>query len=96
MTFELRRIWLLEAAKLLQSPSTTYRGFDISGSQFPAEIPQGIGNIAFSEQDIVKPFPAEHLGKYDLVHVRLLVQALKETDVQSAVRNVTALLRKMV
>ena len=44
----------------------------------------------------MKPFPAEHLGKYDLVHVRLLVQALKETDVQSAVRNVTALLRKMV
>src|SRR5258707_11642182 len=73
-------IWLLDAAKLFRSPSMIYQGFDISGLQFPAEIPQGLGQITFSEQDIVKPFPTEHLGKYDVVHVRLLVQALKEED----------------
>jgi hypothetical protein len=89
-------IWLLDADKLFRSPSMTYQGFDISGLQFPAEIPQGLGQITFSEQDIVKPFPTEHVGKYDVVHVRLLVQALKEEDVETAVWNVAALLRMFV
>lgn len=72
-----------------------YQGFDISGLQFPAEIPEGLGDITFSVQDIVKPFPEDHLGQYDIVHVRLLAQGLKEADIESAVRNAAALLHKL-
>jgi hypothetical protein len=71
-------VWLLDVANSLSSPSIVYHGFDISGLQFPINISQGLGNIKFSEHDILTPFPEEHLGKYDIVHLRLLVQALRE------------------
>lgn len=43
-------------------------------------------------QDILQPFPKEHWGRYDLVHVRLLVGAMKEVDYPQAVRNLYDLL----
>lgn len=46
-------------------------------------------------QDILKPFPAEHLGRYDLVHVRLVIAALKEGDYSIAVENLQSLLSKV-
>lgn len=65
-----------------------YHGFDISPDQFPSDP----GHIHYSVQDTMKPFPPEHLGRYDLVHVRLLVGAIKEVDYKHAVANLVTLL----
>jgi hypothetical protein len=66
-----------------------YHGFDISDAQFPADI-----NASFSLQDCLKPFPVEHHGRCDLVHVRLLVAAIKSVDFKLIVANLKPLLSK--
>ncbi|KAJ5993232.1 hypothetical protein N7451_008956 [Penicillium sp. IBT 35674x] len=85
-------IWLKDVSKVLgpgsQSP-VYYHGFDISSQQFPKTQE----NIQFSIHDITKPFPAEHLGRYDLVHVRLLVAAIDESDYKLAIANIDAILK---
>ena len=48
--------------------------------------------MKLSVHDILQPFPKEHLGRYDLVNVRLLVGAIKETDYMTAVTNAASLL----
>ena len=65
-----------------------YHGFDISTDQFPSDP----GNIHYSVQDILKPFHAEHLSRYDLVHVRFLVGAIREADYTPVVVNLLSLL----
>jgi hypothetical protein len=67
-----------------------YHGFDISPDQFPKDS----GRVQFSVHDITKPFPKEHLNRYDLVHVRLLVAAIDETDYPAAIANVYSILSK--
>lgn len=49
-------------------------------------------SIQFSLQNCLEPFPLEHHGRYDLVHVRLLVAALKESEYKTAVANIATLL----
>lgn len=44
------------------------------------------------QHNVLRPFPDEHLGKYDFVHVRLLIAALKEDDIPIALENVVELL----
>ncbi|KAL4916274.1 hypothetical protein BDW62DRAFT_202785 [Aspergillus aurantiobrunneus] len=88
-------IWLLEAqnhlnAKATPNPSRSFHGFDISPAQFVPSPPQG---IELSVQDILKPFPPEHHGRYDLVNVRMLVTALAETEYRTAVENLVAILK---
>lgn len=84
-------IWLKDVSKVLDPESQSpvyYHGFDISSQQFPKEEE----NIQFSVHDITKPFPAEHLGRYDLVHVRLLIAAIDESDYKLAIANINAIL----
>jgi hypothetical protein len=64
------------------------------GTAIPNRHTQGLGKINFSEHDILTPFPEEHLGKYDVVRLRLLVKALRGVDVERAVRNLAALICK--
>lgn len=90
----LHRIWLKRLSswsKHLPGASPCYlHGFDISSDQFPAEP----GDVNFTIHDITKPFPSEHLGRYDIVHLRLFVLALPESDMVKALTNVIGLLRK--
>ncbi|KAF3384451.1 hypothetical protein F1880_002273, partial [Penicillium rolfsii] len=84
-------VWLKDVARELEASSQTqryYHGFDIS----PAQFPKDLGHVQFSVHDITKPFPKEHLNRYDLVHVRLLVAAIDETDYQAAIANVYSIL----
>jgi hypothetical protein len=67
-----------------------YHGFDISSAQFPKTLFES--NLELSVHDILQPFHKEHLGRYDLVNVRLLVGAIKETDYMTAVTNAASLL----
>ncbi|KAJ5619660.1 hypothetical protein N7510_003644 [Penicillium lagena] len=84
-------IWLKDVSQMLEASQAQryYHGFDISPEQFPKEP----GGIAFSVHDITKPFPKEHWNRYDLVHVRLLVVALEESEYRAAVSNVHAILK---
>lgn len=89
-------IWLKDVARELEASAKVqryYHGFDISPAQFPSD---SSGPIRFSVHDITKPFPAEHLSRYDLVHVRLLVAAIDESDYQAAITNVKAILSKSI
>ncbi|BCS23503.1 class I SAM-dependent methyltransferase [Aspergillus puulaauensis] len=86
-------IWLWDAQKQLNENAgqseRQFHGFDISAAQFPP-APAG---ITFSVHDIFQPFPAEHLNRYDLVHVRLLVTAFPESEFQKAVENLLTILK---
>ncbi|KAL3465043.1 S-adenosyl-L-methionine-dependent methyltransferase [Aspergillus heterothallicus] len=86
-------IWLKAVSQVLDNKPDSgvyYHGFDISDEQFPtAPAP----NLHFSTHDITLPFPDEHRNRYDLVHVRLLVAALDETDYAKAVANLSAILK---
>ncbi|KAL4810283.1 hypothetical protein BDV18DRAFT_150554 [Aspergillus unguis] len=93
---ESRRVWLVEAQaylneKVSNDSNRFFHGFDISDAQFLTSPPAG---IELSVQDILKPFPAEHHNRYDLVNVRMLVAALKEPEYEKAVKNLMTILSK--
>lgn len=71
-------------------PDAKLEGFDISSTLFPSSLPD---NVTLSEQDIKQPFPEHMHGKYDLVHVRMLVAAMLPGDWEPVVRNLTGLLK---
>ena len=87
-------IWLEDVSDTLSNSSPTtqeYTGFDISAKHFPRVQKPG---MAFHEYDILQPFPAKFHNRYDLVHIRLLVLALRENQFEVAVTNVVALLKQ--
>lgn len=92
------RIWLRDVASILVSqkpdPSRPYylHGFDISGAQFQSIPTERNTEIHMSEQDCLKPFPAEHHDRYDFVHMRFLAGALKTEEFGAAVKNLFDLL----
>jgi hypothetical protein len=92
-------IWLrdveseLSAIPTAHSQERHFHGFDISDAQFPAAS-NCSESMYFSVHDVLKPFPEEEKGMYDIVQVRLLVLALKKEDISTAVNNVVQLLRK--
>ena len=83
-------VWLLEVAR--SYPTATCDGFDISLAQAPAAVwlPS---NVSFSEWDMFKPPPANLIGTYDIVHVRLVVLVIQNKDPVSTIRNLAALLK---
>ncbi|KAJ5267185.1 hypothetical protein N7478_009993 [Penicillium angulare] len=71
-------------------------GFDISSAQFPpgAEIiVSGKRPIPLTAHDALNKYPAEHQGRYDLVHIRLLVAGIKKEDYAIVLRNARDLLK---
>lgn len=84
-------IWMLDIAREYD-PSTIFDGYDISDSQFPPKerLPS---NMTFSTCDCKKPFPPELHGLYDVVHVRMLIAVMHESDWAAVARNLLQLLR---
>lgn len=83
-------VWLKDLAPSL--PSTAkLDGFDFDTSKFPdkSALPS---NVCLQFGDVLEPIPAELHGKYDLVHVRLLMFALKVEQWSSAASNLSKLL----
>jgi hypothetical protein len=70
--------------------SRYYRGLDISKAQFPS-TPE---DIDFAVQDITKPPLLQDQNRYDLVHVRMLVGAIKESDFGTVLSNLMTLISK--
>ncbi|CAI7657464.1 unnamed protein product [Penicillium glandicola] len=89
-------IWLQDVAKALPNKSAYLHGFDISPAQYPRdhEIERpGQDPIHLSVHDALHPFPAEHHGRYDLVHIRLLTAGLKHADYTNVLSNARQLLK---
>ncbi|KAI0012740.1 S-adenosyl-L-methionine-dependent methyltransferase [Xylariaceae sp. FL0662B] len=73
-------------------PNAVLDGSDISPSLFPppSELP---ANVTLTVLDIKQPVPQELHGKYDLVHVRMLVAGMLPNDWAPAVQNLSRMLK---
>lgn len=83
--------WLSSFAEQV-SPEAELWGFDLDVTKFSLRN-MNVPNLRFHQHDILSPFPEEMHGKFDLVHVRLLVLGLKDDEWATAVRNSIALLK---
>lgn len=70
-------LWALQVAETLDPHDTHFEASDISLDLCPGEgvLPS---NIKLRQWDFFSPVPDEWLGKFDLVHVRLIVAAFRE------------------
>jgi len=84
-------IWLVEIAKTLP-PEAELVGVDLDTSKFPpaSSLPS---NISLQTANIHEPFPEELLGKFDVVHLRLIIFALKDGLGIDLVKNLMTLLK---
>jgi SAM-dependent methyltransferase len=85
-------IWLSHTASCLAS-ETELTGFDITSKTFPDPRSSNPLSIDFIVHDMLEAFPKEHIGRYDIVHVRMLVFAFKKEQWPSVVRNLSTLVR---
>ena len=86
--------WLNDLARSFPRPAASrvrLVGFDISSSNYPSVNEEKVDLVV---HDFTRRFPAEYHGVFDVVHLRLLVYAIREEDVVRVVENVTELLRQ--
>ena len=83
-------IWLLDLSRELSSAQLD--GFDISLAQAPPKqwLP---ANVELRTWNILDEVPDEMAGKYDIVHVRLLVLAVENSDPRPLLRNLINMLK---
>ncbi|KAL2354224.1 hypothetical protein BJ546DRAFT_1062304 [Cryomyces antarcticus] len=84
-------IWLRDIAKEVPLFSELH-GFDISDQSFPdaSVLPK---NVKLLTHDVKRPFPDEHLGRYNAMNIRLLRLAMTRVeDWKIVTKNVVALL----
>ncbi|KAE8340018.1 hypothetical protein BDV24DRAFT_134460 [Aspergillus arachidicola] len=90
-------IWLsslITAPKVHPTNRLYLHGFDISSAQYPfSKDIAPTHELHLSTHDMRNRFPPKHRGRYDLVHLRLLVGALKEEDYLQSMRNIFELLK---
>lgn len=82
-------IWALDVAK--QYPNTTSHGFDISTEQYPHShwIPR---NVTLGTLDLLRPIPEHLRGKYDIVHVGVVVCIVENSHPSAFLDNILLLL----
>lgn len=84
-------LWLLDLAQQLPS-SITLDGFDIDLSKAPPQewLPD---NVALYNWDLFDPVPEHLIGKYDVIHLRLLILVVQNSDPVPIIRNVSRMLK---
>jgi hypothetical protein len=84
------RIWMLDLSREVPS-TTTIHGFDIDLSQCPppSSFPP---NVKITKWDMFTPPPAELVGTFDVVHLRLVTLVIKNNDPTALITNVAQLL----
>lgn len=90
----LGRIWLIDLAKEL--PRATLDGVDISIAHFPHRnwLPP---RVTLRKLDILDEIPPELVGQYDVVHIGLIVAAIRrEEDLSTMIDRLLSLLSKMI
>ncbi|KAJ5779110.1 hypothetical protein N7457_006830 [Penicillium paradoxum] len=83
-------IWLLDVAQSL--PTATLDGYDIDLSNTPPIqwLPK---RLTLNHWDLFDSVPKHLLGKYDIVHLRLLILVVQNSDPVPIIQNVTRLLK---
>ena len=83
-------MWLIDLAREL--PSARLDGFDIKLDQAPPSewLPP---NIHLRTWNVFDDVPEDMLGVYDVVHVRLLVLVVENSDPRPIVRNLSRMLK---
>ena len=84
------RLWPSELSHGLP-PTARIDGFDLSAAQYPPRnwLP---ANVHLHVQNSFAPFPPEHIGTYDIVHMRLFFTLLNSTNVEKLTQNLFTLL----
>ncbi|KAI1171317.1 hypothetical protein F4777DRAFT_566022 [Nemania sp. FL0916] len=83
-------VWLYEIGKTL-SPDAELVGLDFDTSKFPSS-PQA-PNITLRQANMLEPFTSDLLGKFDVVHMRLILYALKAGYAVDLMKNIMTLLK---
>jgi SAM-dependent methyltransferase len=84
-------IWLLDLACELPS-SVRLHGYDIDLSNTPP--PQWLpNNITLHTWNLFDPVPDHLVGKYDVIHLRLLILVVQDSDPVPVIRNVARMLK---
>lgn len=83
-------IWLIEEA--IRNPSDIYIGLDINESQFPPKdtLPD---YVTLQVLDATAAVPEEYVGAFDIVHIRLLVPAVRGNDPRPILHNAMTMLK---
>lgn len=83
-------IWLTEVAR--QMPDATFYGFDVNLSQAPPKewLPSNVDLVHWNMFDEV---PEDMLGRFDIVHVRLLILVVQNSDPRNVIRNLVNMLK---
>jgi SAM-dependent methyltransferase len=84
-------IWLLDLARELPEP-TVLDGFDIDLSKAPPAqwLPD---NVTVYNWDILSPVPEHLVGRYDIVHLRLLILVVEHSDPVPIIQNAYRMLK---
>lgn len=82
-------LWLNAVARSFPSKELRLIGFDITSDKFSKENERGVELVV---HDITKTFDTKWHGMFDIVHLRLLVYAIREADVGKVVENIRNLL----
>ena len=73
-------------------PDANFTGFDIAEDQFPEPdlLPD---HVKFrGDFDVYRPLPAEYVGKFDVVHVRLLFVGVRDNNIHPIMENLVKML----
>lgn len=84
-------IWAMDVAN--DFPHTEVTGLDVSRNSFP---PKAIcpKNLSLDLVDILGDIPGKYIGKFDVVHIRLLLSALLKPGTKDiAIKNIIRLLK---
>ena len=83
-------MWLIDVAREL--PTAQLDGFDIDLTQAPHQqwLPS---NVNLRPWNIFDDVPSDVMGKYDIVHVRLLALVIEQGDPRSVLRNLLVMLK---
>ncbi|KAH7323189.1 methyltransferase domain-containing protein [Stachybotrys elegans] len=84
-------VWLKSMAEEMPPQAELY-GFDLDTVKFPP-VERRMPNMTFQQHDILNRFPQELHGTFDLVHVRLLIFALKSHEWSVTIQHIMELLK---
>ena len=84
------RVWLIETARTLPA-SAQLDGYDVSPDQYPPNewLPK---NVHLNVLNMLDPVPEELVGKYDVVHVGLIVVVVRNENPGPVLSNLMTLL----
>ena len=83
-------IWLIDVAR--ERPTAELDGFDIDLAQAP-KPPWLPSNVRLRKWDIFDEVPSDVVGKYDVVHVRLLILVVRNGDPREVLTKLAKMLK---